>query len=363
MRLHGLIAASCLLGCAQGEPFTFGVPGPSASMQTEDEDEESEDEGEGFVWSIELGAGARHRLVADDGATVLSASRSAVTVSRFERDGTRTWSSDVPQIFGGAPVEIGRTRAGDTVVVGSPGDGDGELVVVALSSSGAARWNAELLSGGGVLEARGVAVHANGSVAVVAQEFADARPVRTLVAILDADGRPVSRETFSQPRDPVGVVADTTGFNVYGHAPAGVYAHATWVRSYAPEGFLDYATIVGVGLTGVFTRTLVEGVTRFWVAGIVDETQSCLLPAFGDVELDMKESPDPNPLSIGPEDAVLAIDSDRVLVYPFGAGMREFIAPVGTPTHLAVGPLPDDPVFVLGTDDATATQQLHLLSY
>ena len=111
MRRHGFFAALLLAGCAQGESI-YDWGGPIEGFEPEGDSGYGEGlpAPEGFAWSVAVDDGAAHRLLADDGATVLAASRARVTVSRFEADGSRTWSSEVSQVAGGAPVEIGRAR-------------------------------------------------------------------------------------------------------------------------------------------------------------------------------------------------------------------------------------------------------------
>jgi hypothetical protein len=353
MKSFRVLVAVAIAGCAEGmTPAVEGIPvGSSADDAEEQELGEAElPAPDLFAWSVDVDPGSSHRLaVVGEGALVLAASRERVELARFDSEGVRVWSSDVPQIFGGGPVEIGSARDGDIAVVGA--------------DAGQLRWTTELVGDWGLVQARGVAVHASGAVAVLAQEFADGREVRTIVEFFAADGHREAREVFSQPKAAAAMIADQYGFVAVGDAGANdLYPQNTWIRGYALDGLLDDAAVIGVGLTGVWVReNEVTKTDQAWIGGIVSASLSCLLPALAPSDLEMKESPTATPLAMTPTAAVLAIEEDRVLLYPPAGDPRAYTPAAGTPTTVAVGRTADDPIFVLSHDDATDTTRLHRL--
>jgi hypothetical protein len=355
MKLLGFLAVASIAGCAEGaspfgrvEPFDRSPPHGPGDPGPDDVDT--------LVWSVEADAGTTHRLIAlGEDAVLLAASRQQVTVSRFGSDGQRAWSTELPQIAGGGPVELGGSREGRIVVVGSPSDGGHELAIVSLAGSGDARWTAELVGDWGRVEARGVAVHDNCAIAVLAEESMDGRPTRTVIEFLDDAGHRLARESFSHPLEAFTVVADGFGFAALGRSGS----RSTWVRGYRTDGMLDGANLLAIDTTGVFTRAI-DGGEEAWVSGMVDPVTACLMPAIMTAaSWEIEETSADDPIAVLPGGDVIAIDDGIVRMIAPGGATRSFTPELGDAHLVAAGPYDTDSAFVLSHDLSTANTHLH----
>ena len=362
-----LLVTCGLLGCAEGT-FTEGggVFSQDTAPTAEDADPLLEDEHpplEAAVeaqWSAPLSGPGPFDVhaVLEAGALVLDTGAATPRVISVDRDGVLQWTADVPGIVG--PAVLGVSPTGGSVVVGNSADARDELVVQRISTWGDLRWSRALPAFEGHLAAVSASIQPGGLVGVLS-EANNGTSTSGVLDLLDADGVVRVRETMAgDDTRPLGVVAAEGVMVVFSefaqyHRVDG-QRWSTSIRVYDDDGVLFLAKQTAVEFTAAWLTASQE----VYIGGIVDDSRSCVIPAypFDTIDTTMKESPYDDPAATAGE-WILTIEDGAVLAGILDREQLHFAPEGGDVIAVDSTPRPDVAFFAVSRDTESGDATLH----